>query len=215
MLSVIPKKIHIIWIGKNENWFTANVETFRAFNPGWEVRLWTDENIPRLYNQKIYDKIPVQTTKADLLRLELLYRHGGVYVDIDSICLKPLDKMIEGRKAFFSSHRRSKKKFEINCIGSIPGHPTIGRLITGFPDYWGRLTKIKTEDTKKAKGISVYCVYTYIRCKLAHENVDIIPRVWNCTMEEATDETFIIQQNVHTFSEYVNKKNKFTMEGQL
>ena len=38
--------------------------------------------------------------KADILRWEILYKYGGVFVDADSICIEPFDKLIKKYKAF-------------------------------------------------------------------------------------------------------------------
>ena len=35
--------------------------------------------------------------QSDIMRLEILLRHGGVYVDADTICLKPLDPLFRGQ----------------------------------------------------------------------------------------------------------------------
>ena len=34
--------------------------------------------------------------RADVLRYEILRRHGGVYVDVDVECLRPLDDLLTG-----------------------------------------------------------------------------------------------------------------------
>jgi hypothetical protein len=39
-----------------------------AMNPGWEYRLWTDENLPQLANQLQFDLMPHLPGTADILR---------------------------------------------------------------------------------------------------------------------------------------------------
>jgi hypothetical protein len=201
---MIPKILHFIWVGGSENSFLDNMKTYKKHNPDWELKLWTDHNLPKLMNQKIYDSIPVPATKADLLRIELLYRYGGVYVDIDSICKRPID-FIEGRDIFFSTHN-FHPKIEISCIGSIKEHTILGRVLEKLPAYWGRLVK-------KERGVlSVYCLYTFIRVNLKGEKFDMLPLEYNCLEEFSTKKTYIVQQKVNTFKPFVNKENKFTLE---
>lgn len=181
---MIPKILHMIWIGPEPFPYEGNLECYKKHHPGWEVKLWKDINLPRLKNQSIYDSIPVYATKADILRIELLCKYGGVYVDVDSYCLKPLDGLIAGKRCFFTTNH--KGKIEINLIGCTAGHPTMKALVKGLPKYWKRLIRKKDE-------YSVYCIYRYIRKRLRGLEHIKVKRSYNCTAEEATNNTYVIQ----------------------
>ena len=45
---------------------------------------------------------PLRTAahRADVLRLQLLIEHGGVYLDLDFLVLKPLSPLLHGPKDF-------------------------------------------------------------------------------------------------------------------
>jgi hypothetical protein len=67
-----------------------------AFYPkGWTHFLWTDAEVApllhRLRNKNAYMAASNYGQKADILRYELLQRHGGVYVDVDMECVRSLD----------------------------------------------------------------------------------------------------------------------------
>ena len=101
----IPKIIHQMWLGDDEPpqlW----LDTLRNQNPGWEHRLWTDDNLPELQNRAEFDATIDLTQRSDLLRYEILFRHGGVYVDADCICLQPLDDLLVGD--FFAGYDNQK-----------------------------------------------------------------------------------------------------------
>ena len=83
------KVIHIIWIG-DALFPQFCKDSYEYHNPDWAVNVWTDDNMPKLYNQEIYDKVTHPAYKADIARLEILYEYGGLYVDADTVCLKPL-----------------------------------------------------------------------------------------------------------------------------
>ena len=96
-VALIPKIIHQIWIGPNPvpekvKWM---MKTWKEMNPGWEYRLWTNEDLKDfgLENQLAFDALSNWGAKSDLWRCEILDRMGGVYVDIDFECLKPLDDL--------------------------------------------------------------------------------------------------------------------------
>ena len=68
------------------------METWPRNHPDWSYHVWTEETIDYpLRNQAQYDAMKDFGGKADVLRYEILSRHGGVYVDADMVCLRPLD----------------------------------------------------------------------------------------------------------------------------
>ena len=88
----IPPSVHQIWLG------TPFPQQYRKWQatwqsmPGWSYRLWTEDDVPglSLYNQDLYDKARNWGERADIIRYEILYRYGGLYVDIDFVCLQPM-----------------------------------------------------------------------------------------------------------------------------
>ena len=86
--QTIPKKIHQIWIGHKKvpwKWIDSFRKRFLNAYPGWTHVLWREEDIKRLRlkNQAIYDAESHYAGKADILRYEILYRYGGIYIDAD------------------------------------------------------------------------------------------------------------------------------------
>ena len=96
----IPKIIHQMWIGKNPNPFVKEMQDWKEKNPDYEYKLWTDDNIPKLRNQKQYDEIKQWCGKGDILRYELLYDYGGIYLDSDTVCVNPLDDFLLENDSF-------------------------------------------------------------------------------------------------------------------
>ncbi len=126
----IPKIIHQIWIGpkpRPEEW----MRTWREQNPDWEYRLWTEENLPKLINQKQFDAMRHYSGKADILRYELLYHHGGIYMDADSECLRPLpDSFLQPHFLTFYENEELRPGLICNCaFGSEPNHPILKKMI--------------------------------------------------------------------------------------
>ena len=95
----IPKTIHQIWIGSKEipEKYLKFCDSWKKFNPDWEINLWTDEQLKKLFKKMYSDtkhfyeaQINV-VMKTDILRYEILRLFGGFYADLDMECLKPLD----------------------------------------------------------------------------------------------------------------------------
>lgn len=92
----IPKIIHQIWVGPKKipyKWINTFRKDFRKKFPGWKHYLWTDKNVKKLKlkNQKAYDIEKTYHGKSDILRYEVLYQFGGIYIDADSSWLGNLD----------------------------------------------------------------------------------------------------------------------------
>ncbi|SRR5579883_1349602 len=94
--TAIPKKLHLIWIGDRYRRPDDCIVSWRDNHPGWQFKLWTDQDLLKttwLTEPQIdaFRHARQWSAIADLMRYEILYREGGVYVDADSYSLRPLD----------------------------------------------------------------------------------------------------------------------------
>ena len=93
----VPKKIHQIWLGsKIPQKYDRLCKTWRDCHPDWEYKLWTDADIASFGMRNInqFNSTSNFGGKSDILRYEILYRHGGIYADTDFECIKPLDDLL-------------------------------------------------------------------------------------------------------------------------
>jgi len=70
-------------------------------NPSYDHHIFTDKEIDKFvkknYDKGIvecYNKLNIIVAKVDFWRYLLLYKYGGIYLDMDSTILKPLDELI-------------------------------------------------------------------------------------------------------------------------
>jgi mannosyltransferase OCH1-like enzyme len=93
----IPKIIHQIWIGLNSlpDFYKILAESWKKMHPDWQYILWQNEDLENfgIKNIEAFYATKSMSERANILRLEILERFGGVYIDIDSECLKPLDSL--------------------------------------------------------------------------------------------------------------------------
>jgi hypothetical protein len=73
----------------------------------------------------------VAAQRADILRYEILYRFGGVYLDVDMECLKRIDGLLEGVQAFAAEEQPGE--LAIGILGATPGHPWLKDVIERLP----------------------------------------------------------------------------------
>jgi inositol phosphorylceramide mannosyltransferase catalytic subunit len=127
---VIPRVFHRIWLGPEPmpEQYVRFGETWKRNHPGWEHRLWDETNLPAdLERREVYELLRRPAERADLLRLELLHRHGGVYLDADFESLAPIDPLLDGVECFLGLLDSGRVSNAV--IGAVPGHPLLARAI--------------------------------------------------------------------------------------
>lgn len=133
MAHLIPRIIHQIWIGGSPipKEFLVFAAGWRRLHPDWEYCLWTDGQLPDLVNDGVFHAIPSLAGKADVLRYELIWRFGGIYVDMDFECLRPVDPLLEDISAFIADQRVNRP---INGLfGSQREHGFACALVRDLP----------------------------------------------------------------------------------
>lgn len=140
---MIPKIIHQIWLGSPvPRQLRSFHESWKRLHPDWECRLWSEKDLDWLKNKKLYDNAFVHAKKdagyqfqSDLARYEILYRFGGVYIDMDTEPIKPIDELMNV-PAF--AVWESKDEWIANGImGSVPQHNFLGMIIDGAEENVG------------------------------------------------------------------------------
>lgn len=139
--TIIPKIFHQIWIGPHEPppVFKNSQESIKKLHPDWQYKLWTDKDIVRLNlkNKKFYDESMNYGEKADIARYEILYRYGGVYADVDYVCIKPFDALTHSYEFFAGIQPVCSMAILTNCvIGSTSGHPVLYDCIESIKNNW-------------------------------------------------------------------------------
>ena len=102
-MSKIPKIIHQIWIGSKPAPMKL-MNTWRELNPDFEYIFWNEKEFEKrgivFEAQNKINSMEEMCGKADIIRWQLLWMFGGVYIDADSICIEPIDDFIMNYEAF-------------------------------------------------------------------------------------------------------------------
>ncbi len=103
---MIPKILHFMWLDKQNPYqrgypdkYKKNVEDWIAMNPSWRVIMWNWEDVEREFPEwmETINSIPIWISKCDFARFLILYKMGGVYVDLDFIPKRPFDSYVTDR----------------------------------------------------------------------------------------------------------------------
>jgi mannosyltransferase OCH1-like enzyme len=179
---MIPKLIHFMWLDKTNPYtrdypekYRENVEKWTELNRDWTVIMWNMEDIQREFPEwmEVLDSIPIWISKCDFARFLVLYKMGGVYIDLDFIPKRPFDDYVTNRDLLllFEPKEHMEQLGEgllyNGIVGSEENHPFILGWIhkmaedaprndkvynvvkvtgpTGFFNYW-RNTGIPVEE---------------------------------------------------------------------
>jgi len=134
---VIPKIIHQTWKNKKvPSLFKAFVNSWKKHHPSWEYRLWSDDDNKRFVETsfpwfvRLYDNYSLDIQRADAVRYFILYKCGGVYVDLDFECFKSIESLLGNAECVFGMEPpehclyHSKDEIISNAfMATVPGHP--------------------------------------------------------------------------------------------
>lgn len=154
----IPNKLHIIWIGDEHPRPEPCLASWWEKHPEWDVRVWENHD---LFNNEWVNQKHIETLwrvrkwagVADLMRYEILYKEGGVYVDADSICMRPLDNWLLEAEMFacWTNEFDRARLVSNSFMGSVQGNPFLRFVIERAAAKrdvlsrwsWSRLQRVK------------------------------------------------------------------------
>ena len=130
----IPKVIHYCWFGRGEKseLMKRCIASWRKYCPNWEIIEWNEDNYDvnlcpytaKAYREKRWGYL------SDAARLDIIYRHGGVYLDTDVELKRPIDELLE-YEAWFGYGTDT----EINMgsgFGAEKGHWLLEKLMQQY-----------------------------------------------------------------------------------
>ncbi|QVL55664.1 MAG: hypothetical protein KFB95_00215 [Simkaniaceae bacterium] len=159
----IPKVVHVIWVGPNPfpKEGVENVNSWIEKHPDWTIKFWTDRRRP-LPNRNMklnlvsdfnfetlgdyYEESDNYAEKSDLLRYEILYQEGGLYVDHDVKCFKsfaPFHHNFDLYCGLEPPHEpvlNSSISVNNNVIGTCPKHPILKKTIEHVKERWNEIS---------------------------------------------------------------------------
>lgn len=128
---MIPKTIHYCWFGgaplpEKER---HCIESWRKYCPDYEIIEWNESNYDISQNEYIRQAYEAKRWAfvTDYVRLDIIYRFGGIYLDTDVEVIRSLDPLLEN-SAFAGMENVDRAQLSINTglgFGAEKKHPTI------------------------------------------------------------------------------------------
>ena len=133
-----PKIIHYVWVGgaPKPPIVLKCIESWKKFCPDWEIKEWGDDILSEIDNKYVCEayKNRKYAFVADWLRLHVLYKYGGFYLDTDMEILKPIDDFIANEFTMGLVGRNGKVYINGCFIGSVKGCEIIRELLSLYDD---------------------------------------------------------------------------------
>lgn len=118
----IPKTIHYCWFGGNEMsaFMLECISSWRKHNPEYSVVEWNESNYDVYKNRYVSQAYGAKKWAfvSDFARLDILYEHGGIYLDTDVKVYKNFDSLLHN-KAFIGYNEWPMVNSAV--CGSVPG----------------------------------------------------------------------------------------------
>ena len=141
----LPKTIWILWlqgIEKAPYVVRKCYESWVQRNPGWRIA-FLDERLIANFGSLDYTAGALgelsRNHAADMLRLDLLTNHGGVWVDATCFCTRPLDEWLSSNmeSGFFAFDRPGRDRVISSWVlAAEPGNHLVSQMFTFMKNYW-------------------------------------------------------------------------------
>ena len=144
-MDCIPNIIHKIWMSPKENGVRTKIPQpwkdwdnhCRQLHPSWNYITWNERTMRDFVRQEMpelletYDTYPSWIQRCDAFRYVVLYRMGGVYLDMDTNCLASLETFIKGK------HCIVNQPWSNHFMAAEPGHPLFKKCVDNLARHKG------------------------------------------------------------------------------
>ena len=130
----IPKVIHYCWFGGKPKPESVQfcINSWKKYCPDFEIKEWNESNydihkhpyMEKAYNEKKWAFVP------DYARLDIMYEHGGIYLDTDVEVIKDLSPLCKFKA--FKGFENSTIVNDGQGFGCMPGMPIFKEMISCY-----------------------------------------------------------------------------------
>lgn len=133
----IPKNIFQTFKSADLPWITRfYISKMKKKNPHWKYHFYDDQRINQFLKEefppeyfKLYSSLTIGAAKADFFRYAVLYKYGGVYLDIDSYVKTPFDDFLNADEEAIVSHEGNPGLYCQWALISNKNHPFMERTL--------------------------------------------------------------------------------------
>lgn len=134
--EMIPRVIHYCWFGNGQipSMEQKCIDSWKRICPDYEIKLWNENNydvgknnyMKQAYESKKYGFVP------DYARLDIIYNHGGIYLDTDVEVVRSFDSLLM-LKGFMGFESKNLVALGLG-FGATPGNSIIKKMLDDYND---------------------------------------------------------------------------------
>lgn len=201
---MIPKKIHYCWFGGNPKPRLAQkcIKSWKRFCPDYEIKEWNEDNYD-ISQAPLYVRQAYEAKKwafvTDYVRLDVVFREGGIYLDTDVEIIRSPDFLLENH-AYFGFEVPERVNTGLG-FGAEIAAPVVKKMQEIYGDIPFLLkdgsydqTPCPERNTSVLEQFGLIADGTYQTLK---ENIIILPADYLCPVDY---ETGICKKTEHTVS---------------
>lgn len=142
----IPHAVHVVWLqGKDAMPPAAryNLYSWRNFNPDMSLHVHDEAAILELLQEwpellQRFLEAPNRPCKKDIAQFAIIYRYGGVFVDVDVQCLRSVSELLDANTLlaveYIGDNGLGNKAVSaaLCIVGAVPEHPIMKAAMDGM-----------------------------------------------------------------------------------
>lgn len=134
---MIPKKIHYCWFGGKPKPKLAEkcIASWRRICPDYEIVEWNESNYDvtaHPYTKSCFER-GMWAFLSDYVRLDVVFREGGLYFDTDVELIRDPSELLE-EHAFFAFENRDYVATGLG-FGAEAGHPAVAAMLREYDSF--------------------------------------------------------------------------------
>lgn len=173
-MAKIPKIIHYCWVGGNPKPQSVLycIESWKRCCPDYEIREWNETNYDFTKNEYMRQAYEVKKWGfvPDYARLDIVYEHGGIYLDTDVEMVRSFDHLLEN-ECFFGFEDTGDGENFVNCghgFGAVPHHEAVKHA----RDLYEHLSFVNVDGSLNLLASPYYTTQSLRQRGLVQENRD-------------------------------------------
>lgn len=132
---MIPKVIHYVWLGNKEKGKLHQrvLNSWKKKAPEYEIIEWNESNIPHIDNKFFNDALRNEkyAFASDFIRMYVLEKYGGIYMDLDTLLVKNPTKILNGYDLVFSI-QDEKVLLSLGFLAAVPHNEFIKECLSFY-----------------------------------------------------------------------------------
>ncbi len=220
----IPRIIHYCWFGhgKKSELIERCIDSWKKYAPDCEITEWNESNYDVYKNQYMSQAFEAKRWGfvSDYARLDIIYEHGGIYLDTDVELIRPIADLLED-DGFCGFEKADKNGLYSVNTGNGFGANKNDPVVKAMRDYYNSFTFLNEDGTQNLRPSPYYNTKALAALGLNQDNsiqtignIKVFPYEYFCPVDwkthkcKITPNTYSIHHFDASWLSQEEKKNR-------